>query len=356
MKVFKCDCCPFRSNHSGVLKSHKLSFHSDLKPWKCTHPGCSYKSKLKGNLQKHVRLHEFNLLLRKPFACAFKDCDYRASLKFSLNSHVEARHRPRRTRDFHCTLCPLMFYKKCDLTVHIRNHVKEKMFACNCCQFKTHDPTCLRRHRRSLYNKAQETIKCSFVGCNYSTSFRGYLNRHLKSHNPDPLVRYPVPCTYPGCEYRTTNSSELKRHIRRRHKPDRVKDICCNLCPQTFYSRHGANYHVKLAHLNEKDYKCDECNYATGSKTQLKLHRERIHYRDFAGSELNCAFCDFRGSSFKGLAIHIGKIHHGEEVKIKRINTSCKRNTKSRLDSALENYTFQKIPFVVLERIDFRLM
>ena len=56
MKVIKCDLCPFQANQVGKLKSDKVSVHSDLRPWKCPHPGCGYESKLKSNLQKHWKI------------------------------------------------------------------------------------------------------------------------------------------------------------------------------------------------------------------------------------------------------------------------------------------------------------
>ena len=285
MKVLKCNLCPFQSTKNWNLKSHKVSIHSDLKPWK--------------------------------------------------------------TRDFLCTLCPSRFYDKYGLDAHIRNQVKEKVFEWKNCQFKTHDSSGLPKHVRSLHNKSQETIQCSFLGCNYSTSISRYLKQHLKSHNPGPLVRYPVPCTYLGCEYRATISGELRKHTRRRHNPNRLKDFLCNLCPKTFYSRCGVNCHVKLTHLNETDFKCEKCDYATSSLSRLKIHRERVHYDGFAYSQLICKSCGYRGSSLNGLAVHMGKIHHHEERKIKRTGDSCKKTKKYRQDSGPEYYTFERIPLVL---------
>ena len=92
MKLNKCDLSPYESNRVSKLKSHQLSIHSDLRPWKCTHPACRYTCKVKDSLRKHLILHESDSLQRNSFACTFKDCDYRASRKCNLNSHVKHRH------------------------------------------------------------------------------------------------------------------------------------------------------------------------------------------------------------------------------------------------------------------------
>ena len=147
MKVIKCDLCHFQANKLSQVKSHMASIHSDLRPWKCTHLGCSCKFKLKGNLQRHLRVHVSDPVLRKPFACTIQDCDYRTSYKYKLNSHVQHRHTPGRSRDFPCTLCPSRFYSKCALTAHIRNHVREKVFECNICKYPQKLPSCRSRSK-----------------------------------------------------------------------------------------------------------------------------------------------------------------------------------------------------------------
>ena len=209
MKLLKCDQCPFQSNKITSLKTHKLLVHSDLRPWKCTHPGCSSKFKLKGNLKSPVKLHESHPLLRKPCACTFKDCDYRASCKSSLNSHVQHRHTPGRTRNFPCTLCPSRFYKKFNLSEHIGNHVKEKVFECNFCKYKTHARAYLGQHFRNFHEK-RAVVSCSFAGCYYVTHSNTYLFQHMKRHNPDPAAWHPIPCPFAGCKHRARRRSHLK--------------------------------------------------------------------------------------------------------------------------------------------------
>ena len=188
MRVYKCDLCSFKGNRPCRVKTHKLTTHSDLKPLKCSHPGCSKRFKLKANMQTHLRLHESDPLLRKPFACTFKDCDYRTSQKPNLKAHVQRRHTPGRSRDFPCTLCSSRFYDRHGLTEHIGNHVREKIFECKLCTFKTHRDCLLRKHVQDLHEKSP--VSCSFTGCKFVTNSKAYLTQHLKRHHPDPSTPY----------------------------------------------------------------------------------------------------------------------------------------------------------------------
>ena len=250
MRVIKCDLCSYQTSHLSHLKSHKLSVHSDRRPWNCTHPGSNYKFKLKRNLQRHLRLHESDPVLRKPFTCAFKHCNYRASQKCNLGAHVQNRHTPGRSRDFRCTLCSSRFYDEPALHAHIRNHLKEKIFECNYCNYKTHRSLYFRQHVGAVHEKT--TFACSFAGCKFTPNFKSNLYPHLKRHNPDSVARRPFPCTFPACEFRAGNCHWLKEHIRTHHSLNHVKEFSCRLCQKSFYTRSSLNRHVRYVHLNEK--------------------------------------------------------------------------------------------------------
>ena len=175
----------------------------NLRPWKCTYPGCSYTCKLKGSLTVHMRLHEPDLLLRKPIPCTFEGCDYRTSQKSTLSRHVRKHHTPGRTRDFPYTLCPSWFFSKSELTAHIQNHLKEKVFECHFCEYKTHRSCYLTQHVGNVHEN--KTFACSFAYCDYVADNKYNRNRHLKMHDPNPAARRPFPCTFPGCEHRAKN-------------------------------------------------------------------------------------------------------------------------------------------------------
>ena len=354
MTGIQCDLCSFQAQKTEDIQSHKLSVHSDLRPWKCNHPGCRYESKLKKTLQRHERLHESDPLLRKPFACAFKGCDYRGSHKLALNSHVKNRHTPGRKREFPCTLCSSRFYHKSNLHSHIRNHVKEKKFECNLCKYKTHRGSILREHVRNMHER--RTVTCSFPGCNFSTNIKSSLSRHMKRHSPNPAARHAISCTFAGCEYRAETPYWLKVHIRIQHNPNRVKEFCCRLCPKAFYDSSTLNYHVRCVHLKENFYRCKKCSYTSGSLFQLKRHDGKMHEKSFGMFGFICERCDYRSVSKAGLASHMRKtclepreFQHLEDT----AHPLLKRNRKG---SAFQNLICRNIPFVPLRRIDIKFV
>ena len=193
--LFKCASCSYTARVYSNVKRHQLYVHSELKPWECSHPGCHYAAKTKGDLKTHLLLHETSQELRNPFHCTFKGCEYRAANKRRLNCHVKRRHTPDRTRDFPCPICSSRFYDKWDLDAHIRSHVKEKRFPCLECNFKTHLSSTLWNHIRNVHQRAMN-FTCPFPGCNFRSNWMGALSRHLKRHNPDPHVRHPFPYTF----------------------------------------------------------------------------------------------------------------------------------------------------------------
>ena len=107
MKVLKCDLCSFTAPTSARVKLHKLSVHSDLRPWPCSFPGCNYAAKLKGELTRHSTLHELEPELRNPLLSTFEDCDYRTNPQSQLNRHVKRRHTPSRTIETFLVCCTL---------------------------------------------------------------------------------------------------------------------------------------------------------------------------------------------------------------------------------------------------------
>ena len=110
-----------------------------------------------------------------------------------------------------CTLCPSRFYNEKALKAHILCHVREKVFQCNFCNYKTPAGIYLGLHVRKVHEK--RTITCSFPGSSLITNTKANLNQHLKRHNPDPLTRLPFPCNFPACGHRAGDLYGLNQHV-----------------------------------------------------------------------------------------------------------------------------------------------
>ena len=309
-----CDECSFTAPNRTRIKTHKISVHSDCRPWACTFPGCNYAAKLQVNLKRHFNTHESNPEVKKRFTCKFQSCEYGASQKVARDLHLKAKHTPCRSKDFQCPLCSSRFYTKNDLTGHISRHVKETKFTCDLCKFSSHDKVCLNRHVKMVHKKGIR-FQCSFPGCNYSAATQSYVNQHHRqTHNEDPKVRWPFQCNFSDCNFRSCYSKDLKRHIDARHNVNRTKQFPCQLCSKKFYFLHGAQAHIRLVHTKEKTFSCDRCSFKTHYANGLKAHRRVEHGIGKAREKkFKCDFCEYRTYSRLPLELHKSAKHTMEK-------------------------------------------
>merc|ERR1712113_162884 len=61
---------------------------TNIKPYRCTHPGCNFRSRQKSHLTVHLRTHTG----LKPFTCPWKGCRYRCNQKGDLTRHLKSKH------------------------------------------------------------------------------------------------------------------------------------------------------------------------------------------------------------------------------------------------------------------------
>ena len=235
-------------NHPEVL--------TDPKRWTCKFSDCNYRTNRRSNLKMHSVKHEANVEERKPYPCTFENCGYRASRKQVLDLHLSARHTPGRQRNIPCPMCPSKFYTVATLKDHIKRHVKEQLFTCSRCEFRSHDHTSLIQHVKSVHEKLVASRCCLFPGCKFSTAHRGTLNRHRRTHHNNPFVRRPFPCSFPACAYRAATADDLKKHNFYRHNLDRTRDFECALCHGSFYTSPTLTRHIRSVHVKEIFLNC----------------------------------------------------------------------------------------------------
>ena len=82
--------------------------------------------------------------------------------------------------------------------------------------------------------------ECQHQGCKYTSTYRGHLVRHERTHSGER----PFPCTWPGCDYAARQTAHLTAHMRK--------------------------------HTKERNWKCDApgCSFAAPSRWHLKRHAQ----------------------------------------------------------------------------------
>ena len=115
--------------------------------------------------------------------------------------------------------------------------VRNKIYMCDACDYKTTLPKNLKRHKRK--HTGEKPYRCDL--CNFTTAY----HKSMKEHNLRHTGQKPYKCNV--CDYSTTQCGNLKRHM--------------------------------VIHTGQKPYKCDVCKFSTAHSESLKSHMVR-HVRE----------------------------------------------------------------------------
>ncbi|XP_066265361.1 zinc finger protein 37-like [Branchiostoma lanceolatum] len=135
-------------------------------------PQCEYTSKVKVNMQHHIRTHTGE----KPFKCS--ECDYSASQKVHLDTHM-TRHTGERS--YMCEECGHRTAFRCNLVRHLRTHSGEKPYKCELCSYRAIRRTHLTNHMRT--HTGEKPFMCE--ECGHMTTDKTSLIRHKRNHTND---------------------------------------------------------------------------------------------------------------------------------------------------------------------------
>ena len=260
-----------------------------------------------------------------PFRVKFQGCAYRATEKANLKSHWKAKHDSKRSKDFHCTLCPSRCYTAENLKVHLRNHLREEIHKCNQCSFQTFNKGSLSHHVKFLHKELAKSFICSFTGCDFRTKYSAALRRHSRRHDISRGVQHRIQCKVIDCTYSTSHSQSFKKHMERRHDPNRQKEFSCPLCSKSFYHQQSLEGHIIIVHTIEKGHKCEQCPFETSSVGHLRHHLRKNH-----GNEelrlLKCKYCDYSSYDKQKIGSHESS-QHWDEIRFKCDQSGCTYHT-----------------------------
>ena len=340
-KQHQCDICLKSFKSSGILKDHKQFVHEGIK-LKCKL--CDFMGS-----KKAIHYHN-NLVHNEKFKCDY--CDYKASRSNYLRDHIESTHMG---ISHDCDVCGKNFKTNSILKIHKRDvhdetfkketpRGQEKSLLCDQCEYRTNNPTSLKRHIESVHLKK---YVCSECKGDFSSDFA--LKEHiLRKHEDTELGKITIRdnkdkiynCNQ--CEFKTQWPKGLQDHIDKKHDKEILSCNLCDytttmpkefdkhwgyrhdhsskryLCDQCHYSstfNHALKLHVQMIHEKIR-YPCDLCDYSAGSQGDLKTHNSYKHDK----SRVKCDFCDSDYASEQSLRTHV-KTKHPEKY-VTRTKTS----------------------------------
>ncbi|KAH8364377.1 hypothetical protein KR084_006425 [Drosophila pseudotakahashii] len=193
--------CHKMYRHKASLKHHQSKAHDIGKPLK-THM-CEFCGRVFKNgsaLSQHRFTHDDQMEL--PYACEIPDCTLRFYSKEKLKIHM-MRHQG--IKNYSCPYCGLKKTTKNELRLHINFHTLERTWSCKECPKVCNSSTSLKKHVRSVHEKARD-YACHYCEKRFATSdTRKY---HEMTHTGEKNFECRV------CGKRFIQPSALRTHLK----------------------------------------------------------------------------------------------------------------------------------------------
>ncbi|OXA45150.1 oocyte zinc finger protein XlCOF14 [Folsomia candida] len=204
----------------------------------------------------------------------------------------------------------------------------DKQPSCDTCHQVFFTLGTLRRHIAVIHSTMERPrFPCSFPGCSKTYLYKRHILEHVKIDHAKNPVRFP--CTLCGKEFKTR--TELERHIpthttekpyncatcgrsyanrgnmishQKTHLEKSTRPVSkCHVCPQTFLSSRGLQYHIRAVHESRRDHPCEFCDKRLSTPASLKRHVGVMHVMN-KGLIRSCDKCEYKSYLIDNLARH----------------------------------------------------
>ena len=231
------------------------------------------------------------------YAC--DKCEYKSELKQNIKRHTESQHLG--ILKFFCKSCNYKSYFSSHIRVHMK--LKHKIENGKICRIGC--KKCAEGEEHNICDKIEGKFACD--KCEYKSD----LERNIQSHNESKHLRI-LKFFCKSCNYKCYFFTSMRNHMKSKHKIDNGK-ICrigCNKCAAD--EEHNKCDKIARQKTNiEGKYACNECEYKSDVKQDMKTHTESKHLGTL---KFFCKSCNYKCYFLPSMRSHMKLKHKIENL------------------------------------------
>ena len=135
------------------------------------------------------------------------------------------------------------------------------------------------------------TIKAFQCTCGSSFKRIDELRTHQKRNCKDQIEKEEKQHKCDQCEYASHKKYALQNHINAVHL--KIQPFKCETCDKACSSKEGLRSHVMRMHLDQRPFGCDLCIKRFTVPSELRKHKEMCHTNYDDMIKYPCNKCDF---------------------------------------------------------------
>ncbi|ELT92767.1 hypothetical protein CAPTEDRAFT_228040 [Capitella teleta] len=296
--TFTCQYCK-KSFTKAQLQEYFKKKYTDKSQFKCAQ--CAYITHVHAHHHQHLLNHK-QFDASSSTVCSFCDQDVTSTV---------VSDQPVSSSSFECSQCPFGPGQEDELKRHLQlEHGVDQgiyEFACDDCDYRTHDMASAKRHQFTHEKKEMSQKNEYQCGeCNFSCTRESILKCHMEIHNGQkPLVKCSV------CGYVNESQKGLLCHMRQTHN---LAPKVCAECGAIFTKIEDLESHLGSEHgITDSALLCTHCGKL--SRDEEKHLRHVASHAKSTDSEqkkskeekkvLKCEHCDFSTEGALTLRRHV---------------------------------------------------